>query len=51
MRDELYKLWVSADRCTLVRLWPSGVMEVCFREDVGGIWGPPVELEQEIVHA
>ena len=43
------RLWVSEDRCTLVRFWNEGIVEVCRRDVPGGIWGPPVELSEEQV--
>ncbi len=42
-----YQLWVSADRKTLVRLWPSGVVEVAHRDNSWESWGPPVRCEEE----
>jgi hypothetical protein len=47
MSELPYRLWVSRDRTMLVRLWDSGVVEVCTRSEEGAIWGPPVRLEQE----
>jgi hypothetical protein len=44
---EDYRLFVSADRCTLVRFWNDGTVEVCTRDLEGAIWGPPVVLEEE----
>lgn len=46
-----YRLFVSDDRCTLVRIWATGVVEVCTREFDGAIWGPPIELAEEPVAA
>ena len=42
-----YRLWVSDDRCTLVRLWNNRTLEVCRRNEPDGIWGPPVTLAEE----
>lgn len=45
-----YRLFVSADRLTFVRLWDSGVCEVARRDDPGDVWGPPVVCEAEKLH-
>lgn len=42
-----YKLYVSEDRCTMVRFWTTGQVEVCTREFEGAIWGPPTVVEVE----
>jgi hypothetical protein len=42
-----YRLWVSADRKTLVRMWENGTVEVATRENSWETWGPPIELEEE----
>lgn len=42
-----YRLFVSTDRCTLVRFWDNGTVEVCTREVEAGIWGPPTLLLEE----
>lgn len=46
---DMYRLWVNLDRTVLVRLWVTGVMEVCARSREGATWGPPVELTLETV--
>lgn len=45
--EEGYRLFVNAERTVLVRLWPSGRVEVARRDDPDAIWGPPVLLEEE----
>jgi hypothetical protein len=40
-------LYVSADRCTLVRVWASGTVECARRDTPDHIWGPPVYLTKE----
>ena len=48
MSVEDYRLFVSEDRCTLVRWWiETDQVEVSTREDEGAIWSPPVLLEEE----
>lgn len=42
-----YRLWVNADRTTLVRMWDSGKVEVATRKSSEHTWGPPVALEEE----
>lgn len=42
-----YRLWVSDDRCTLVRLWPDGSLEFATRPAEGLTWGPPQLLAEE----
>lgn len=44
-----YRLWVNLERTVLVRLWVTGVMEVCTRDESGAIWCPPTELTEEKV--
>jgi hypothetical protein len=44
-----YRLWVSEDRCTLVRMWDSGKVEVARRNASWETWGPPVVLTEEKV--
>lgn len=51
MSDDGYRLWVSEDRCTFVRVWASGTVEVARRETPAHTWGPPVELSEEDVQA
>jgi len=46
MNDE-YRLYVNRERTVLVRLWKTGVVEVCTRETPENIWGPPVVVEPE----
>lgn len=40
-------LYVSADRCTLVRIWASGTAVVALRDSPDHIWSPPVYLTKE----
>jgi hypothetical protein len=42
-----YRLWVNTERTVLVRMWSSGEVEVCVREDPGAVWGPPVRVAEE----
>jgi len=42
-----YRLWVNEARTVLVRIWESGLVEVCFREDAGNTWGPPIRVMEE----
>ena len=42
-----YRLWVSEDRRTLIRIWENGVAEAAFRVDPYATWGPPVKLVEE----
>lgn len=50
-----YRLWVSDDRCTLLRLWYAGDfeqlthVEVATRETPAHTWGPPITLSEEKV--
>lgn len=46
-----YRLWVSEDACTLVRVWSNGACEVAHRETTADTWGPPVLLAEEQVYA
>ncbi len=48
------RLYVSEDRCTLVRTWPEAVdgkprlvVEVATRPDPDAVWGPPVRVVEE----
>lgn len=54
-----YRLWVSEDRCLLMRMWydtpsdyvvgkPANV-EIATRESPAHTWGPPVPLTEEKV--
>ena len=45
--SEEYRLFVSADGLTLVRMWASGAVEMAQRETPGGAWGPPQILTEE----
>jgi hypothetical protein len=45
--EKNYRLWVNAERTVLVRLWPSGVVEVATRPSSEHTWGPPIELAEE----
>jgi len=45
--DDRPMIFVSADRCTLVTVWPSGKVEVALRDDPGHTWGPPTVCEEE----
>lgn len=42
-----YRLWVNPERTVLVRLWPSGKVEVATRPTPEHTWGPPVYLTEE----
>jgi hypothetical protein len=42
-----YRLWVNEARTVLVRMWETGLMEVCFREQAGDIWGPAIRVVEE----
>ena len=42
-----YRIWVSADKTLLVRLWDGGRMEVCTRPAGDAIWSPPTQLFEE----
>lgn len=44
-----YRLWVSKDRCVLIRMWSNGIVEVATRKSPLHTWGPPVFLEEEDV--
>ncbi len=57
-----YRLWVSDDRCTLLRIWGPAIdvttsrtnpddkiVEVAIRETPNHTWGPPVSLYEETV--
>lgn len=41
------RIFVNLERTFLVRIWPSGTMEVATRDEPGATWGPPVYLEEE----
>ncbi len=45
-----YRLWVSKDGTTLMRMWDNGQVEVATRPDPGATWGPPTNLVEEQVH-
>jgi len=45
--SEPYRLWVNDKRTVLVRLWPSGQVEVATRPAADHAWGPPVYLSEE----
>lgn len=47
MPDPSYRLFVDADRNTMVRLWSDGQMEYATRESEDSIWGPPLPLYEE----
>ena len=42
-----YRLWVNEARTVLVRIWETGLVEVCFREQAGDIWGPAIRVVEE----
>ncbi|HKV67859.1 MAG TPA: hypothetical protein VJN72_07205 [Gaiellales bacterium] len=42
-----YRLWVNQARTVLVRMWDSGLVEVCFRDDAGDTWGPAIRVVEE----
>jgi len=46
-----YRLFVNDERTVLVRLWPDGKVEVATRPHPDAVWGPPVYLSEEAVHA
>lgn len=46
MSDEA-RIFVNLERTVLVRIWPSGTVEVATREDAGATWGPPIYVEEE----
>lgn len=45
--EQPYQLWVSEQRIILVRLWPTGTLEVAVRETPEHTWGPPLVLPAE----
>ena len=45
--SEDYRLFVSVDDRTFVRIWSDGTVEVSTREHPGDIWGPPVVVVEE----
>ena len=48
--SEDYRLFVSRDRCTLVRIWMTGgreQVEVAYRPSPGAVWSPPVIVQEE----
>jgi hypothetical protein len=43
-----YRLWVNDPvRTVLVRIWDSGLVEVCLRDHRGDTWGPPIRVTEE----
>jgi hypothetical protein len=44
---EDHRLFVSADRKVLVRMYDSGHVEAAVRPDTDHIWSPPIELREE----
>jgi hypothetical protein len=48
-----YRLWVSDDRCLLVRLWndlgKGEELEVATRKSPYDTWGPPIRLSEEVI--
>lgn len=44
-----YRIWVSDDRCTFVRMWDNGKVEVARRDASWQTWGPPIVLVEEKV--
>lgn len=42
------KLWVNDERTVLVRIYDSGLCEVCTRESADAIWGPPIRMRLEV---
>lgn len=57
-----YRLWVSEDRCVLLRIWGPAIdvttfkqnddgkiVEVATRQTPAHTWGPPVSLYEEKV--
>jgi hypothetical protein len=52
--DRKYRLFVSDDGCTLVRVWSLGGVEigpvqVCQREHPDDAWSPPTQLIEEVI--
>lgn len=47
MSDPGYRLFVNDERTVLVRIWPSGQVEVATRPDPGAVWGPPVVVIED----
>ncbi len=44
-----YRLWVSEDRLTLVRVWDNGTCEIAMRLSPWVTWGPPIQLTKESI--
>lgn len=42
-----YRLYVNDTSTVLVRVWQSGLTEVCLRDDRNHIWGPPIRVTEE----
>jgi hypothetical protein len=42
-----YKLWVNDEKTVLVRMWDSGNVEVCLRDDPSHVWKPPIYVVEE----
>lgn len=40
------RIFVNADRTVMVRIWPSGEIEVAVRDDPGDVWGPPIMVTE-----
>ncbi len=46
-----YRLWVSKDRCSRMEIWNDGRIIVAFRDHSSRVWGPPIDVHEEKVHA
>jgi hypothetical protein len=45
--DTGYRLWVSPDRLTKVKLWANGRLTVQTRAGVRDRWGTPMSMREE----
>ena len=48
VKEKPYTLYVNDTRTVLVRVWPSGTVEVCSRNETGDYWGPPIVLKEDL---
>ena len=46
--DTGYRLWVSQDRLTKVKLWANGRLTVSSRRTVRDRWGTPMSMREEV---
>lgn len=44
-------VYVNEDRTVLVTVWDDGTAHVATRPHMDAIWGPPVIVQQEPLHA